>query len=40
MINVKVWTVVRELEVWLFAVHVGTLAMLDGRLTFCWLMAL
>ena len=28
--------VVRELAVWLFADHVGTLAMVDGRLTFCY----
>ena len=25
-----------ELEVWLFADHVGTLALVDGRLNFCY----
>jgi serine/threonine-protein kinase HipA len=33
---VKVTPVVRELEVWLFADHVGTLALVDGRLNFCY----
>jgi serine/threonine-protein kinase HipA len=33
---VKVTPVAHELEVWLFADHVGTLALVDGRLNFCY----
>lgn len=28
--------IVHELEVWLFADHIGTLALVDGRLSFCY----
>jgi serine/threonine-protein kinase HipA len=30
------WTVAHELEVWLFADRVGTLALADGRLSYCY----
>jgi len=36
MIDVKGATVAKELEVWLFADRVGTLALVDGRLNFCY----
>src|SRR5690606_27389881 len=36
MINVRVATMAHELEVWLFADRVGTLALVDGRLNFCY----
>jgi HipA-like protein len=32
----SVVTMAHELEVWLFADRVGTLALVDGRLTFCY----
>ncbi len=35
-IKVKVAAMAHELEVWLFADHVGTLALVDGRLNFCY----
>lgn len=34
--NMTVATMTHELEVWLFANHVGTLALVDGRLRFCY----
>jgi serine/threonine-protein kinase HipA len=36
MINVEVATMAHELEVWLFADRVGTLALVDGLLIFCY----
>jgi len=35
-INLRVATVAHELEVWLFTDRVGTLALVDGRLNFCY----
>ena len=34
--NVKGMTMAHELDVWLFANRVGTLALIDGRLNFCY----
>jgi HTH-type transcriptional regulator/antitoxin HipB len=34
--NVRVAAMAHELEVWLFADRVGTLALVDGRLSFCY----
>jgi serine/threonine-protein kinase HipA len=38
LLTIKVWvaTMAHELEVWLFADRVGTLALVDGRLSFCY----
>jgi len=36
MINAKAAIMAHELEVWLFADRVGTLALVDGRLNFCY----
>ena len=36
MIHVTVTPMAYELEVWLFADRVGTLALVDGRLSFCY----
>ena len=35
-INERMTAIAHELEVWLFAERVGTLALVDGRLNFCY----
>jgi serine/threonine-protein kinase HipA len=37
--TLRIQHVTRELSVWLFANHVGTLTLIDGRMSFCYLAA-